>query len=600
MKLAIYFSKEGHNHKDVVERMGAFQLLSDHQKVCAYELCEAGAVSTVSTSEMHSLISLQYEQNGNFLFISGVPLCREGALTDQLQRVCSCDDKGAADILKNFDGAFVAVYWDNQNKKLIVVTDFLGYQPFYIYYEEDVLLLATEIKAVTGAGLANTEHDLASWGAFFSLRHLLASHTFLKKIKRTEPASVYTYDYLRNNLSRETYWHWPEPAPNLTMSKIDTAALVDILKEDICSYLSHHADPTVLLSGGFDSRLITAILAEMGERPKALIVSHPNEYDNIDGDLAVQVAEYFHLTYDVKHPSMEFYSSREFLKYLVMAEIPTPSFYLFISNVASHLKKEMGGIWEGIMIGLMSSSTHHGLRDFAEYCKKNEKNDPDSDLWRAARKIFKKKYVDDMYSEYNQAFTQEKGKYSDDGFGTFEYAVRNWTRNRIAPNPYKVFDNTVLPFTPGMSKDFMEHIARIPVEIKLHSQLVSEIYKRHFRGVINIPVCSGGNCVTFTCSICNLDIWMRRARSRLSKNFFFKQAFRCLGYTRFEWARTQDDLFTYVNAMSQLDDAMFNMDYIQRLKCHKGMVTEKMLLFFWEVGSLITQGRVNAVRKDSL
>jgi hypothetical protein len=593
MKLAIYFSNRGHNHKDIVERMGTSQSLLDHQKVCAYELCEAGAVSTVSTSEMHSLIPLQYEQNGNFLFISGVPLCRKGALADQLQQVCSCDNKGAANILRNFDGAFVAVYWDNQSKKLVIVTDFLGYQPFYIYYDKDVLLLATEIKAVTGSGLANTEHDLASWGAFFSLRHLLASHTFLKKIKRTEPASVYTYDYRQHHLSREMYWHWPEPAPNLTMSKIDTVALVEILKEDIRAYLSHHADPTVLLSGGFDSRLITAILAEMGERPKALIVSHPNEYENMDGDLAVKVAEYFHLTYEVKHPSKEFYSSREFLKYLVMAEISTPSFYLFIANVASALKKEMGGIWDGIMIGLMSSSTHHGVGDFAEYCKKNEKNDLDSDLWQAAHKIFKKKYADDMYSAYNQAFSQEKGQYSDDGFGTFEFAVRNWTRNRIAPNPYKVFDNRVLPFTPGMSKCFIENIARIPIEIKLGSQLVSEIYNRHFRRLVNIPVCSGGKCLTFARNIYSLDVWMRRARSRLSRNPVSKNALRLLGYNRFDWARARNDLVDRVNSEVQSNNEMLNMDYIQRLGCHQGMTSGKALLFYWQIGHLIRQGRAN-------
>ena len=138
MKLAFYFqqnSPHAKNH-ECARKMAEAQVLAGHQKISMLALGPHMALGCVHTEPSAGRIPFLYQAtNGNVLAISGVPIDMRLDTAGKIKSIVDKDYREAAKILKSFDGAFAALFWDNVNRKLVVVTDFLGYQPLYIYQD---------------------------------------------------------------------------------------------------------------------------------------------------------------------------------------------------------------------------------------------------------------------------------------------------------------------------------------------------------------------------------------------------------------------------------------------------------------------------------
>lgn len=132
------------------------------------------------------------------------------------------DATSAADILSNLDGAFAAIYWSGTERKLVVVTDFLGYKPLYLRRTERGIQIAGETKAWVA------DPDPAGWGAFISFGHTIGNRTLLQGVHRVAPASVLVYAADTGQVTERSYWRWPEPADTP-----DLGALVEALSSSV-------------------------------------------------------------------------------------------------------------------------------------------------------------------------------------------------------------------------------------------------------------------------------------------------------------------------------------------------------------------------------
>jgi len=97
-------------------------------------------------------------------------------------------------------------------------------------------------------------------------------------VKRLDSASIYTFAPETFDLKQESYWKWPQLESNCTWEKFDHHYFIEVIKTNIKQYMEYGHLGTLLLSGGYDSRFIAALLNELKYRPKALIVNHPDEH----------------------------------------------------------------------------------------------------------------------------------------------------------------------------------------------------------------------------------------------------------------------------------------------------------------------------------
>ena len=324
MKIALCFAHDGVDCEEVVAHMTRVMQVSA-QNECRIMRVPGGAIGCVTTSDQGSSVRMiRSSEAGNLLALTGVPIDLDGPLDARLDQVLHADFHQAARSMCELDGAFAGLMWDAQNGKMVVVTDFLGVQPLYMVRGEGLLLLATDLKAMPASGLVAVEMDPATWGAFITFGHSIGDGTQLASVRRVEPACSLVYDPTDDSLEASTHWQWPSEQADLTLDKLETGPLVESMRREIRAYREHTTKSTVLLSGGFDSRFLLALLREEGLDVPALALTHKDELWDTDGRLAGAVARRLGVAHEIVTSPRSFYGSKAFLEYLVMSEVAVP------------------------------------------------------------------------------------------------------------------------------------------------------------------------------------------------------------------------------------------------------------------------------------
>ena len=147
--------------------------------------------------------------------------------------------------------------------------------------------MSTDIRGLAASQLFPIEMDAAGWGQFVSFGHTIGDSTQLRLVARAPRAAILWFDARCGHLESRSTWQWPERPRIETMNKAPIGDLVDALRRDVKAYESVASRSTVLLSGGFDSRLIACLVRESGVEAEGLIVRHKDEYDAYVGQTQV-------------------------------------------------------------------------------------------------------------------------------------------------------------------------------------------------------------------------------------------------------------------------------------------------------------------------
>ena len=411
---------------------------------------------------------------GNVCFFTGVPI--NGPVFDEIN-----DGTTAGRLFPQYDGPFVGVFWDADRHVLTVATDCLGMQPLYIHHADGELTLVSETKAMRG------EPDIAAWGAFISMGHPIGERTLMDGLKHAPSASVLTYDRATDQLSTRRYWHWPSPSE--TWRNYD---FLGSLEADIRGYAAYGKLGAVLLSGGFDSRLLLFLLLRAGIETHALGVAHEDEHDDADGRLARAVAELSGVRFKMVYPRPDFFSTPAFVDYVKDSDAAFPSLDLFIAKVASQICSS--AVWEGLVPAFAFNTPHQVPGAFDSYRRK-EVRAGDSAAWRAAKFLFRPEIAEAMLDGFSDDLKTAIAEQTQDMFGVVRFIIEHRSRNRTAMNPLKVFANRTDAFTPGLSKDLMTHAAMIPFEERQQAQFYKRMLGSLDRRTLSIPFVSGGELV---------------------------------------------------------------------------------------------------------
>lgn len=304
-------------------------------------------------------------------------------------------------------------------------------------------------------------------------------------LRRVPPASILTYDCKRQRLDVQQYWRWPEAS--------DAWRHYDFLESLDCNvraYASLGNAGTVLLSGGFDSRLLLFLLKRAGIPVDALSIAHEDEHDDADGRLAQAIAERSGVSLRKANPPRDFFSSHAYLDYLAASDAGFPSLDLFIAKVASQI--DAGAVWDGLVPGFVFMPLHQPKGGFDAYLEQ-EIRGPDSAIWRAAEIVFKPEVLAAMRGGFARDLDIELSRLPHDMHGLARFVIENRSRNRPAMNPLKVYANRANAFTPGLSKDFMAHAAIIPFQEKQHGRFYRRLFDRLDKRALSVPFVSGGD-----------------------------------------------------------------------------------------------------------
>ena len=177
--------------------------------------------------------------------------------------------EAVADLL---NGMYAFAIWDARERRLVLIRDRLGIKPLYFLRTPDGVLFGSEPKAILANRLAPRVVDADG------LRELFAfvrspRRAVWSGIREVEPGTIVSVD--ARGLCERTYWRL-ETRPHTDDRDATVTHVRELLDDIVRRQLVADVPRCVLLSGGLDSSIITALsaaqLAEQGERVRSFAV----------------------------------------------------------------------------------------------------------------------------------------------------------------------------------------------------------------------------------------------------------------------------------------------------------------------------------------
>ncbi len=170
------------------------------------------------------------------------------------------------DCLSRLHGMFAFAIHDARKQRVFLARDRLGIKPLYYSLTGKRLRFASSVQALLAAGDIDTQLDAVALHHHFTLHAVVpAPRTVLSGIRKLTPASGLRVD-ARGGTLEIPYWRLAAQRPAVAKSEAEwTEAIHASLKNAVKKRLAiADVKVGVLLSGGLDSSLLVALLAEQG------------------------------------------------------------------------------------------------------------------------------------------------------------------------------------------------------------------------------------------------------------------------------------------------------------------------------------------------
>jgi asparagine synthase (glutamine-hydrolysing) len=163
-------------------------------------------------------------------------------------------------------GMFAFAIWNPRTQSLFLARDRMGIKPLYYTPHKDFFRFASNPQALLAGGEVDTHIDAVALHHQFTLHAVVpAPRTILAGVRKLVPGTSMTLQ-MDGALSQRHYWQLRAERPAEARTEQEwTEAIHDALREAVRKRLEVADVPVgVLLSGGLDSSLLVALLAEAG------------------------------------------------------------------------------------------------------------------------------------------------------------------------------------------------------------------------------------------------------------------------------------------------------------------------------------------------
>ena len=171
------------------------------------------------------------------------------------------------EFMRDLRGMFAIAVWDAHRRRGLLVRDRLGIKPLYYARCGGLLVFASELKALLASGLVEARLDLESLELFLTFGYVPAPRTLLQDVFKLSPGHRLVVE--RGQVREERYWRYPQVAGVDRKADVDeqAAVVLESLRESVRLRLMSDVPLGAMLSGGLDSSLIVALMAEELDTP---------------------------------------------------------------------------------------------------------------------------------------------------------------------------------------------------------------------------------------------------------------------------------------------------------------------------------------------
>ena len=213
----------------------------------------------------------------------------------------SAYDAWGVDCLSHLNGMFAFALYDQRRQVLFIARDRAGEKPLFYHQEQGTLRFASELKALLADPCLVRRIDAQSLDCYLAMGYIPGDKCILSGFNKLPPAHAMTFDLMTGKSNIWRYWHLPKLSPNSSDGQVDETALVDrleeLLEDAVRKQLVADVPVGILLSGGVDSSLITAMAVRASRQVNTFTIRFPGHGALDETEHARLISRHFETTH---------------------------------------------------------------------------------------------------------------------------------------------------------------------------------------------------------------------------------------------------------------------------------------------------------------
>jgi asparagine synthase (glutamine-hydrolysing) len=239
-----------------------------HRRLAIIDLSEAGSQPMVDEALGLTIVMNGCIYNYQDLRDELSGLGHTFASTSDTEVILKAYASWGLDCVDHFFGMFAFAISEHGSGRLVLARDRLGIKPLYLDERRDRVRFASTLPALLAGGGVDTSVDRTALAYYMTFHSVVpAPLTILSGVRKLPPATIRVVEADGTSQEHE-YW---SPAFDRDPDRADWTdqdwqeALVDALRTAVRRRMVSDVPVGVLLSGGIDSSLVVALLAESGQ-----------------------------------------------------------------------------------------------------------------------------------------------------------------------------------------------------------------------------------------------------------------------------------------------------------------------------------------------
>jgi len=198
------------------------------------------------------------------------------------------------DCVKKLNGMFAFALFDLDRQRLFLARDRAGEKPLFFFHGGRQFAFASELKALMKDPAFRPVVDPLALNQYLAFGYIPGQSCILRGVQKLPQGCAMTYDLQTDAVKVWPYWTLPQPVNGHPGGEEELLEELErLLLDSVRLRLIADVPVGIMLSGGVDSSLVTAMAARVSARPRTFNISFPGHGTFDESPYARMVAEHF-------------------------------------------------------------------------------------------------------------------------------------------------------------------------------------------------------------------------------------------------------------------------------------------------------------------
>ncbi|MBK57146.1 MAG: asparagine synthase (glutamine-hydrolyzing) [Flavobacteriaceae bacterium] len=241
-----------------------------HRRLSVLDLSETGAQPMISKSKRFVIVFNGEIYNHLELRSKRLSSSQWNGSSDTETLLEMVEVYGFSEAIKNIRGMFSVAVWDRKERRLLLARDRVGEKPLYIYFRNEEIIFASELKAIYLSPSFSPELNDDAVSEFLHFGFLASGDSIHKNVTKLMPGEIAVFSSPSQPPEINKYWTLEPQGRKDELISLENEPVEEfesLLTESIKEQMLSDVPIGAFLSGGIDSSLIVGIMQKISSTP---------------------------------------------------------------------------------------------------------------------------------------------------------------------------------------------------------------------------------------------------------------------------------------------------------------------------------------------